>query len=165
MAQEGFINTLDEYATVNKVNTLNDSIKGAAKTAKQASTALKALTEVLKVNPEDLKKALIMGALKDAAEGKEVTYEGNFYKDLLELVEGLQKENERLKQEQASDQTVIKDLRYRIEKAEEHLVLRHGVHIDLFKGNGWVSKRKANDAIMDISNIYEDIISDAWRAL
>ena len=172
MAQEEFNSTLDGYVTVNKVNTLNDSIKGVSKAAKQANNAIKALTEVLKVNPEDLKKALIMGALKDAAEGKEVTYEGNVWKDILELVEGLQKENEGLKKENEKLTSDNGDYIHRLLK-QEHAISYAQINLmfplyperAMFPGKGWVSKRDANEAIASILKDYRDVIDKAYAAL
>lgn len=172
MAELELNSTPDGYVTVNKVNTLNDSIKGVSKAAKQANNAIKALTEALKVNPEDLKKALIMGALKDAAEGKEVTYEGNVWKDILELVEGLQKENEGLKKENeklTSDNRNctrrLRELNHAISTVEYELMFVKLPEMAMFPGKGWVSKRDANEAIASILKDCRDVIDKAYAAL
>jgi hypothetical protein len=56
-----------------------------------------ALTKVLKVDPKELKKATLIQTLREAADGKLVEIIcPDFYIDILELIEELQSENEKL---------------------------------------------------------------------
>lgn len=62
-----------------------------------------ALTKVLKVDPKELKKATLIQTLREAADGKLVEIIcPDFYIDILELIEGLQSENEKLRNENES---------------------------------------------------------------
>lgn len=159
-----------EYEVKNVVADLNDSMKEVSKAATVTSNTLKALTEVLKVDPEKLKEALIMGALKDAAEGKEVTYEGNICKDVLELVERLMKERDearnncRLFEKEAENLSKMNCEKYeKIRKAK--MTLNWSAIIPIFLGRGWVSKQEANEALTRVSDDYCKIISDAYSVL
>ena len=156
--------------SLNVVTDLNDSMKEVSKSATVTSNTLKALTEVLKVDPEKLKEALIMGALKDAAEGNEVTYEGNIWKDILELVERLMKERDearnscRLVEKKAKNLSRTNCEKYeKIKKAK--MALNWDVVVPTFLGRGWCSKQDANDALLQVCESYNKIIADTYSVL
>lgn len=159
-----------EHAVTSVVTDLTSSIKEASKTATNASNTLKALTEVLNVDPEKLKEALIMGALKDAAEGKEITYEGDFYKDLLGMVEKLVVDNKQLKKDvkmaEKREDKAWESLRQSNEKIyKAKKALEWPITISMFFGGGRVSKREANEALLNVQNQYNKVIASTYDAL
>lgn len=79
------------------VDSVLNTIDRVSKSAKDAAKQMEVLCEVLKVDPEEFKKAMILKTLKEAAKTGNVDYDGNFYADLLEMVEGLENDNNGLK--------------------------------------------------------------------
>jgi hypothetical protein len=166
---EKFVYVDPGYETRSVVDDLNDSLQKMGKAAQSATNTINALMEVLDVDPMKMKKVLLYNALKDLADGKEPVYEGNLYKDLFEMIQKLEMENEDLNihvksLDESCDKYLCAESNHQGKIYKAKNALNRGVILP-HVGKGLYSGASVNQMLLKTYDAYNEVINDALKAL